>query len=86
MAACARANGFKRMFVPEVDAPEAVLIPDLEVIPVKTLADLFDHLSGRRLIESYQPSSDSLEPLFTPTDFSEVKGQCQIPILYTNDK
>lgn len=75
MAACARANGFKRMFVPEVDAPEAALIPDLEIIPVKTLADLFDHLSGRRLIEPYQPSPDSLEPLFTPTDFSEVKGQ-----------
>ena len=75
MAATARANGFKRMFVPEVDAPEAALIPDLEVIPVKTLADLFDHLSGRRLIEPYLPSADSLEPLFTPTDFSEVKGQ-----------
>jgi len=75
MAACARANGFKRMFVPEVDASEAALIPDLEIIPVKTLADLFDHLSGRRLIEPYLPSADSLEPLFTPTDFAEVKGQ-----------
>ena len=38
MAATARANGFKRMFVPEVDAPEAALIPGLEIIPVKTLA------------------------------------------------
>jgi len=75
MAATARANGFKRMFVPEVDAHEAALIPDLEIIPVKTLADLFDHLAGRRLIEPYVPSTDSLEPLFTPTDFSEVKGQ-----------
>src|SRR3972149_5462035 len=75
MAATARANGFKRMFVPEVDAPEAALIPGLEIIPVKTLADLFDHLAGRRLIEPYLPSADSLEPLFTPTDFSEVKGQ-----------
>jgi magnesium chelatase family protein len=75
MAATARANGFKRMFVPEVDAPEAALIPGLEIIPVKTLEDLFDHLSGRRFIEPYLPSADSLEPLFTPTDFSEVKGQ-----------
>jgi magnesium chelatase family protein len=76
MAATARANGFKRMFVPEADAPEAALIPDLEVYPVRTLADLCDHLSGRRLIEPYQPSSsDILDPLFTPTDFSEIKGQ-----------
>jgi magnesium chelatase family protein len=76
MAATARAKGYKRMFVPESDAPEAALIPDLEVYPVRMLADLYDHLSGRRLIEPYQPSEkDALEPLFTPTDFSEVKGQ-----------
>jgi magnesium chelatase family protein len=75
MAAAARAHGYKRMFVPEVDAPEAALIPDLEVFPVKSLADLYNHLSGRRLIEPYLPSSDSLEPLFVPTDFAEVKGQ-----------
>jgi len=76
MAATARANGFKRMFVPEMDAPEAALIPDLEVFPVKSLADLYNHLAGRQLIEPYLPSSsDTLEPLFTPTDFSEIKGQ-----------
>lgn len=75
MAATARANGFKRIFVPEVDAGEAALIPDLEVIPVKSLADLYAHLSGRHLIEPYQPTGSELEPLFTPTDFSEIKGQ-----------
>jgi magnesium chelatase family protein len=76
MAATARAQGYKRMFVPESDAPEAALIPDLEVYPVRTLADLYNHLSGRRLLEPYRPSSnDALEPLFTPTDFSEIKGQ-----------
>lgn len=75
MAAAARANGYKRMFVPEVDAPEAALIPNLEIIPVKSLAHLHDHLAGRRLIQPYQPSGDSHEPLFTPTDFSEIKGQ-----------
>lgn len=75
MAATARANGFKRMFVPEADAPEAALIPGLEVIPVKTLADLYDHLSGRRAIEPYLAGESVLEPLFIPTDFAEIKGQ-----------
>src|SRR5215216_408103 len=75
MAATARANGFKRIFVPEVDAGEAALIPDLEVIPVKSLADLYAHLSGRRLIEPCQAESSGLEPLFIPTEFSEIKGQ-----------
>src|ERR1044071_4673649 len=72
MAATARAHGDKRMFVPEVDAPEAALIPDLEIIPVKTLADLYQHLSGRRCIEPFQPSGDELEPLFIPTDRKSV--------------
>ncbi len=75
MAATARSNGYRRMFVPEVDAAEAALIPDLEVIPVKSLADLYDHLSGRRLIEPFQHSGEEPPSLFTPTDFAEVKGQ-----------
>jgi magnesium chelatase family protein len=75
MAATARANGFKCMFVPEVDAGEAALIPGLEVIPVRSLADLYQHLSGRRSIEPYQAASTELEPLFVPTDFGEIKGQ-----------
>lgn len=75
MAATARANGYTRMFVPEVDAPEAALIPDLEIYPVKSLADLYAHLSGRQLIEPFHASNDAIEPLFVPTDFSEVKGQ-----------
>ncbi len=75
MAAAARAQGFKRMIVPEADAAEAALIPDLEVIPVKTLADLYLHLSGRRLIAPYQPVLEDVPPLYTPTDFAEIKGQ-----------
>src|SRR4030095_703944 len=75
MAATARANGFKRMFVPEVDAGEAGLIPALEIIPVKSLADLSHPLAGRRCIEPSQAASQELEPSFVPTDFSEIKGQ-----------
>jgi magnesium chelatase family protein len=75
MAATARAQGYKRIVVPEADAAEAALIPDLEVIPVKTLAALCDHLSGRRLIAPYVPSGEEPAPQFVPTDFAEIKGQ-----------
>ncbi len=75
MAAAAREQGFERMIVPEVDAAEAALMPGLEVIPVKTLAELYDHLAGRRFIEAFRPSGEELPPLFVPTDFAEVKGQ-----------
>lgn len=75
MAAAARANGFKKIFVAEADAAEAALIPDLEVYPVKTLAHLYNYLAGRQSIDIYRPSTEPLEPLFIPTDFSEIKGQ-----------
>ncbi len=44
MAALARQEKFKRIFVPQ---NKAALIPDLEVIPVPSLAELYDHLSGQ---------------------------------------
>ena len=76
MAATARAQGYKRMIVPEADAAEAALIPDIEVIPVSTLAALYNHLSGRCLIPAFQVAvAEEALPLFIPTDFAEVKGQ-----------
>ena len=59
-------RGFGRLFVPEVDALETALPQDIEIIPVKTPADLFDHLPGRRLIKPYLLVADLLEPLLTP--------------------
>ncbi len=75
MAATARQAGFKRIVVPEVDAAEAALIPGLEVIPVGSLAALFNHLSGRTPIPAYTGKAVEDAPLFPPTDFGEVKGQ-----------
>ena len=46
MAAVARQEGFKRIFVPLADAAEAALIPGLEVIAVESLAQLYAHLTG----------------------------------------
>ena len=46
MAATAAQEGYKRIFVPQVDAAEAALIPGLEVIPVASVAGLYAHLTG----------------------------------------
>ena len=75
IAATARTLGYQRIVVPEADAAEAALIPGLEVIPVKSLAALFNHLSGRNLIEAYIATAGELVPQFIPTDFAEIKGQ-----------
>lgn len=47
MPAMAAEQGFKRLFVPQADAPEAALIERINVFPVATLSDLVQHLNGR---------------------------------------
>jgi len=75
MAAHARAEGFKRIFVPAADAPEAALIPDLEVIPVLTLGDIAAHLTGETLIPPQVPIDPGEVEVWVQTDFLEIKGQ-----------
>jgi magnesium chelatase family protein len=75
MAALARREGFKRLFVPEEDASEAALIPDIDVFPVPSLTALYNHLTGGEKIEPL-----TIDPVIdiTPhvhTDFADVKGQ-----------
>jgi len=75
MAALAREQGFQRIFTPFVDAPEAALIPDLQVIPVPTLTALVAHLSGALQIPPQPPVQPEDLPVYVQTDFAEVKGQ-----------
>lgn len=75
MAAVARQNGFQRLFVPKSDAAEAALIPDVEVIPVASLAELFNHLTGTAPVEPVPPVQPEDIEIEVQTDFSEIKGQ-----------
>jgi magnesium chelatase family protein len=75
MAATAATQGFRRIFVPQVDASEASLIPGLEVIPVPSLAALNAHLCGRLPIPAQEAALPEELPAGVQTDFGEVKGQ-----------
>lgn len=75
MAAVARQEGFTQVFVPETDAPEAALIPDLEVIPVTSLTDLYAHLSGHQLLPQQPHLKIEDTPIEVLTDFCDIKGQ-----------
>ena len=75
MISTAAANGMRRAFVPAVDASEAALVGDVEIIPVQTLADLVNHLSGESPIAPHTADATPPESLYTGVDFSEVKGQ-----------
>jgi magnesium chelatase family protein len=61
MAALARERGFDTLFVPASDAPEAALVPDLNVYPLETLFALVMHLQGMQPIAPYRAAPD-----FTP--------------------
>ena len=75
MAALAREKGFPRAFVPAIDAPEAALIPDLEVIPVSSLTALVNHLSGVVPIPPNPRTEVPPEPAHVHTEFQEVKSR-----------
>jgi magnesium chelatase family protein len=77
MAMLAQAEGLKRLFVPAADAPEAALIPGMEVYPIETLFALYAHLQGMQPIKAFQVSlafnADDVPPY--GCDFQEVRGQ-----------
>jgi len=78
VTATARERGFRRVFVPQADAPEAALIPGIEVYPVATLATLVAHLRGEQLIAPHLTIRlDELPPGRGAVDFAEIKGQEQ---------
>ncbi|WP_298402484.1 YifB family Mg chelatase-like AAA ATPase [uncultured Chloroflexus sp.] len=76
MAAVARAHGITTMYLPAEDAAEAALIEGLRIMPVHSLRELIEHLSGERTIRPYEGRIG-----FTPTlptvsvDFADVRGQ-----------
>ncbi|MEN6435280.1 MAG: YifB family Mg chelatase-like AAA ATPase, partial [Anaerolineaceae bacterium] len=75
MAALARQNEFEQIIVPAADANEAALIPELTVIPVQNLTELYLHLTHQQAITPHTLSdSETAEP-FIQTDFQEIKGQ-----------
>ena len=67
----AREEGFERVCVPACDAPEAALIPGIEVLPVHTLIELYNHFTGEKKIEPQQPADVDKQTAVVKTDFSE---------------
>ena len=51
-------KGFKTLFLPEVNAQEASLIDNIEIIPVKTFSDLILHLRETEKIPTYEKTEE----------------------------
>ncbi len=76
IAILAQQKGIENFFVPEINAAEANLIPDINVIPVKSLSQLVKHLAGSEKIPVYQNKIKKPSPAnFYKYDFAYIKGQ-----------
>ncbi len=74
MAIAATRLGFKKLIVPFDNAAEAAFAEGIEVYPVKTVAELLEHLSGEKLISPAVTTAPAAFDVTAP-DFSDVKGQ-----------
>ena len=72
-------EGFDRVYIPAEDAAEAGLVQGIEIIPVRNLGELVEHLYGLQPISPYvalpvSTNSESATPDWL-VDFADIKGQ-----------
>lgn len=81
VALLAKKKKIKKLILPEKNAQEASVIPEVSVFGVRHLADVVGHLTGERPLEPKGPAQarSSQSPNLSPhaLDFSEIKGQTQ---------
>ena len=76
MAHLAGELGYKSVFVPQADAPEAALVEGIDVYPVDTLGRLATHFRDYHPIEPYRATLDlGADPPTYACDFQDIKGQ-----------
>lgn len=75
MAVHAKEAGFRRFYVPAHNAAEGAVVQGLEVYPVRDLASLLAHLTGREPLLPAAPEGEAQAFGAPLPDFSEVRGQ-----------
>ena len=77
IAIYAKQKGYKKLFVPEVNEYEASLIEGIDIIPVKNLLQMIDHLNGVKIISPAEVHdiNELDEQVDFSVDMAYVKGQ-----------
>lgn len=75
MAIKAKELGIRRFFVPFGNASEGAVIKGIEIYPVKCVAELIEHLTGKNLIQPAVPTPNYELPKPYDIDFADVCGQ-----------
>ena len=73
----AKKRGVTSFYIPKANLPQAELIPSIEIIPVSTLKELFNDISGISSIKRIHTKSRKLNSsrAITAIDFKHVVGQ-----------
>jgi magnesium chelatase family protein len=78
-----RSKGLDTFYIPEANLAQAQLVPNVTLIPVKTLGQLYRHCTGVKPIKPLRTGAGTLrseaDPAATPSgiQLSEVVGQAQ---------
>jgi len=77
LAIFARDHGYKRIFIPSMDAQEASLIHDIDIYPVETFRQALAHIIGKEQIPRCPPTEIEawLDEAMYEMDMKYVKGQ-----------
>ena len=73
----AKEEGFQNIYVPFHNKNEAAVVKGINVYPIKNLNQLFDHLCGRKPLETATVDIEDEENAVQIPDFSQVKGQSE---------
>lgn len=75
-AILAKEKGFKRIFIPAINAKEAAIVDGLAIMPIENMIDLFHHLAGNKQIHSHPKIDIDLDNQGTyEFDMKEIRGQ-----------
>jgi magnesium chelatase family protein len=76
MAIYAKSLGFKGVYLPPENAPEAAVVGGIDIFPTKSLASLVQTMNGRSSIDPFQMEQHSiLRGTNYDVDFRDVRGQ-----------
>jgi magnesium chelatase family protein len=76
MAIAAKDLGFKGMFLPKKNAPEAAVVDGIDIHSMETLSNVIDALKGYKLDMPYKPEViDATRKTVDDIDLRDVRGQ-----------
>jgi magnesium chelatase family protein len=77
MAMFAASRGFKKLYIPKINALEAGLIGGVEIIPIENFSEVINHLIGKKKIAPFKPEAKAFfkQASGSDSDMAFIKGQ-----------